>query len=160
MIIVIKTAFLDYLLKMLKRGGIMEVESKFITRYAETDQMGIVHHSNYAVWFEVGRTDFLKKLGMSYKEIEKRGVLLPLYEMNCKFKSPAYYEDEIIVKTKVKLMSKVRAIFSYEVVNALNGDILATGETMHAWTDKSLKPINSQKLVPDIYALFSDGITY
>ena len=67
----------------------MQAETKIITRYSETDQMGIVHHSNYAVWFEAGRTDFFKKVGFSYKEIEGRGILLPLYEMNCKFKSPA-----------------------------------------------------------------------
>ncbi|HKM04264.1 MAG TPA: thioesterase family protein [Lachnospiraceae bacterium] len=133
----------------------MEMESRFMVRYAETDQMGIVHHSNYAIWFEVGRTEFLKHLGLSYKEIEKRGILLPLYEMNCKFKSPAHYEDEIIIKTKIKLLSKVRAIFSYEVANGMDGKILATGETMHGWTDIRLKPINAQAVAPEIYSLLS-----
>lgn len=129
----------------------MQAESKLIARYSETDQMGIIHHSNYAVWFEAGRTDFLKKAGIPNKEIEEQGVLLPLYEMNCKFKSPARYEDEIIVKTKLEHIGKVRIVFSYQVLNAKDGSVLTTGETKHAWTNKSLKPVNAQLLIPDIY---------
>ncbi|MDD4370755.1 MAG: acyl-CoA thioesterase [Bacteroidia bacterium] len=129
----------------------MQVETKLIARYSETDQMGIIHHSNYAVWFEAGRTDFLKKAGIPNKEIEEQGVLLPLYEMNCKFKSPARYEDEIIVKTKLEYIGKVRIVFSYQVLNAKDGSVLTTGETKHAWTNKSLKPVNAQLLIPDIY---------
>jgi acyl-CoA thioester hydrolase len=67
--------------------------------------MGIVHHSNYAVWFEAGRTDFLKQTGVSYSEVEARGVLLPLYEITCRFKSPARYEDEVAVVTRIKELS-------------------------------------------------------
>ena len=130
-------------------------ETKFIVRYAETDQMGIVHHSNYAVWFEAGRTDFLKKAGISNSSIEARGVLLPLYEMNCQFKSPAKYEDEILVVTKLNSLSRVRLQFSYEVVNADNSKLLATGETMHAWTTRELKPVNAKKIIPDIYSNLS-----
>lgn len=129
----------------------MQVETKLIARYSETDQMGIIHHSNYAVWFEAGRTDFLKKAGIPNKEIEEQGFLLPLYEMNCKFKSPARYEDEIIVKTKLEYIGKVRIVFSYQVLNAKDGSVLTTGETKHAWTNKSLKPVNAQLLIPDIY---------
>lgn len=129
----------------------MQAETKLIARYSETDQMGIIHHSNYAVWFEAGRTDFLKKAGIPNKEIEEQGVLLPLYEMNCKFKSPARYEDEIIVKTKLEHIGKVRIVFSYQVLNAKDGSVLTTGETKHAWTNKSLKPVNAQLLIPDIY---------
>lgn len=129
----------------------MQAETKLIARYSETDQMGIIHHSNYAVWFEAGRTDFLKKAGISNKEIKEQGVLLPLYEMNCKFKSPARYEDEIIVKTKLEHIGKVRIVFSYQVLNAKDGSVLTTGETKHAWTNKSLKPVNAQLLIPDIY---------
>ena len=117
--------------------------------------MGIVHHSNYAVWFEAGRTDFLKKAGISNSSIEARGVLLPLYEMNCQFKSPAKYEDKILVVTKLSSLSRVRLQFSYEVVNADNSKLLATGETMHAWTTRELKPVNAEKIIPDIYSNLS-----
>ena len=131
----------------------MKTETKIITRYSETDQMGIIHHSNYAVWFEAGRTDFFKKIGISYKEIESKGILLPLYEMNCKFKRPALYEDELIIKTSLKVITKVRIIFTYEVINNLDGKLLSLGETMHGWTNKALKPVNAEKIIPDVYCL-------
>ena len=133
----------------------MEAETRIITRYSETDQMGIIHHSNYAVWFEAGRTDFFKKIGFSYKEIEGRGILLPLYEMNCKFKSPARYEDEITIKTSLKEITKVRVIFSYKVINDLDGKLLSLGETMHGWTNRDLKLINAEKTIPEVYYLLS-----
>ena len=136
----------------------MEAATKIITRYSETDQMGIIHHSNYAVWFEAGRTDFFKKIGFSYKEIEGRGVLLPLYEMNCKFKSPARYEDEITIKTSLKEITKVRVIFSYKVINDLDGKLLSLGETMHGWTNRDLKLINAEKTIPEVYYLLSKEI--
>jgi acyl-CoA thioester hydrolase len=122
----------------------VQSETRLIARYAETDQMGIIHHSNYAVWFEAGRTDFLKKMGLSYSIIEASGIITPLYEMNCKFKSPAKYEDEISVVTTLKSVSRVRLCFSYQVFNFQSNKLLAEGETMHAWTDKALRPINAQ----------------
>lgn len=126
-------------------------ETLFIVRYAETDQMGVVHHSNYAVWFEAGRTDYLRKTGMSNSEIEARGMMLPLSKLNCTFKSPAKYEDEVIVKTRIKKMSCARVEFEYEVINSEDGKILAVGETIHAWTDKKFKPINIEKRAPEVY---------
>lgn len=119
--------------------------------------MGIIHHLNYTVWFEAGRTDFLKKAGISNTNIEARGILLPLYEMNCQFKSPARYEDEIVVITSLKKIFRVRLCFSYQVINAANHKLLATGETMHAWTDKVLKPVNAEKTVPDVYSILSQS---
>ncbi len=130
----------------------MNTETKLIVRYAETDKMGIVHHSNYPVWFEAGRTDFIKQTGISYSEMEAAGVLLPLYEITCRFKHPARYEDEIVVVTRLKSLSRVRLILSYDVFAAKNGELLATGETMHAFTDAALKPLNMERAAPEIYA--------
>jgi acyl-CoA thioester hydrolase len=115
--------------------------------------MGIVHHSNYAVWFEAGRTDFIKCAGISYSALEARGVFLPLYEITCRFKSPAKYEDEIAVITSLKELSCVRLILSYEVFNLKTNALLATGETLHAFTSSSLKPLNAERVIPDVYAL-------
>ena len=137
----------------------MRTETRFTARYAETDQMGIVHHSNYTIWFEAGRSDFLKNAGVSNSSIEARGVLLPLYEMNCQYKSPAKYENDILVMTCLKSISRVRVVFSYQVLNAENKKLLATGQTMHAWTDKELKPINAVKCIPDVYLALS-GIVF
>lgn len=131
----------------------MKTETILTVRYAETDQMGIVHHSNYPIWFEAGRTDFLKQTGVSYSEVESRNVMLPLYEITCRFKSPAKYEDEIAVITSIKELSRVRLILAYEVLNRKNRTLLATGETLHAFTDKDLRPLNAEKFIPDIYAL-------
>jgi len=137
----------------------MQTETTFTARYAETDQMGIVHHSNYTVWFEAGRTDFLKKAGASNTSIEARGVSLPLYGMNCRYKSPARYEDEIMIVTRLKQVSHIRLCFSYQVLNAADHKLLATGETMHAWTDRALKPVDAEKAVPDIYSMLSKAVT-
>ena len=136
----------------------VETETRFIARYAETDRMGIVHHSNYAVWFEAGRTDFLKKAGMANSEIETRGIILPLSHLECNFKSPARYEDEIVVKTKIKKMTCVMIVFNYEVLNVVDGRVLATGSTSHAWTDKSLKPLNIEKGLPELCRMLKETL--
>lgn len=135
----------------------MVSETHLIVRYAETDKMGIVHHSNYAIWFEAGRTDFIKKAGLPYSQIEEKGIMLPLIELNCKFKIAANYEDEIIIKTSIEEMTNTRIRFHYEAVRM--GDkpaILSTGETMHVWTDKNLKPVNLKKYSPELFELFGN----
>ena len=78
------------------------VDIPLIVRYAETDRMGIVHHSNYPVWFEAGRTEYIKQNGISYSEIEKEGILLPLLELKCRFINSSTYEDRIVVRTSVR----------------------------------------------------------
>lgn len=128
-------------------------ETHFTVRYAETDQMGIVHHSNYPIWFEAGRTDFIKKAGLPYSKMEEMGFLLPLIELQCIYKGAARYEDEIIVKTSLKNMSNTRVTFYYEVYKNNEPNIITTGETLHVWTDKSLKPLNIKKQSPQIYQL-------
>ncbi len=126
-------------------------ETSFTARYAETDQMGIIHHSCYPVWFEAGRTDFIRKLGLSYSEIEQQGLLLPLIELRCVFKGAGKYEDEITVKTRLKDITYTRTFFYYEVYSNNFSEPITTGETVHAWTTKQLKPVNLKKTAPDIY---------
>jgi len=98
---------------------------------------------------------FLKKAGTSYSGIEAKGVLLPLYELNCRFKAPAKYEDEIVVMTSIKQCSCVRLRFSYQICDASNNKLIATGETMHAWTDKAFRPVDAHKTVPDVLSILS-----
>lgn len=133
-------------------------ETRIIVRYAETDQMGIVHHSNYPIWFEAARTDFIRKLGMPYSKMEERGFLLPLIELNCKYKGAAKYEDEILIITRVKELSFTRVTFYYEVFREKDNQLITVGETVHAWTNKSLKPLNIKKHAPDIYSLISEDM--
>ncbi|HEY5583653.1 MAG TPA: thioesterase family protein [Ruminiclostridium sp.] len=128
------------------------VDISLTVRYAETDRMGIVHHSNYPVWFEVGRTEFIKKCGISYSEVESKGILLPLLELKCKFISSSTYEDRIVIRTSIKSYSKTRLNFYYEVFKEQDMKTqISLGETAHVWTNSDLKPINLQKHFPELY---------
>lgn len=126
---------------------------RLIVRYAETDQMGVVHHSNYPIWFEAGRTDFIRKLGMPYGVIEQNGAMLPLLEMKCKFLGFARYEDEVIVETRIKEYTGTRLLFSYNVYREGSEKPITEGETLHVWTNRDLKPVNIKKHSPEIYFL-------
>ena len=129
-------------------------ETKIKVRYVETDQMGIVHHSNYFAWFEVGRTEFIKEQGLSYSEIEARGVIIPLIECGAQFKIGAKYEDELIIKTSMSLLTPVKMDMNYEIIRENDGKLLATGFTRHAFTSRELKPINVKKKNPEVWAVF------
>lgn len=133
-------------------------ETKIIVRYAETDQMGIVHHSNYPVWFEAGRTDFIRKMGMPYSKVEENGAMLPLIELNCRYKGFAKYEDEITIRTSVKENTGIRLAFHYEVFRNNEADPITTGETIHVWTNTSLKPVNLKKFRPELFELVNSAI--
>lgn len=123
----------------------------FPVRFTEIDLLGIVHHSNYPLWFELGRRNFLEKGDISGYMMKELGLALPLTEMECKFRYPAKYRDEITVTTRLAFVSCVKIGFEYTVKNRLNGKILVTGKTVHAWTDRSIKPLNIEKTAPDIY---------
>ncbi|WP_062199154.1 acyl-CoA thioesterase [Massilibacterium senegalense] len=127
-------------------------ETEFRVRYSETDQMGVVHHRNYFSWFEVGRTEWIReKLGMSYADLEKAGLLLPLYESSIRYKSPAKYDDIVVVKTTMKECTNVRIHFYYEVYKKGTDERLVIGETKHAWTNKDLKPVSLKKHHPSLH---------
>lgn len=130
-------------------------EIKLIVRYAETDQMGIVHHSNYPIWFEAGRTDFIRKIGLPYSKIEEKGIFLPLIELKCRYLGSAGYEDEVLVKTSLKAISYSRVTFGYEAVKIGENKLITTGETIHVWTNKDMKPINIKKHMPELFDLLN-----
>ncbi len=135
-----------------------ESQTRFVVRYAETDQMGVVHHSNYPIWFEAGRTDFIRKMGLPYSKIEEDGAKLPLLELKCQFKGFARYEDEIIVKTNISEYTASRLVFHYEVFRLGCERAITVGETMHCWTDGNLKPVNIKKFRPEIYNLIEKAV--
>lgn len=136
----------------------MVSETRLTVRYAETDQMGIVHHSNYPVWFEAGRTDFIKMAGLPYSTIEASGILLPLIELKCKYIGFARYEDVITVKTKINDMTFTRIVFGYEIYNNNDTELITTGETFHVWTNREMKPINIKKHAGEIYQLLGGNL--
>ena len=109
-------------------------------RYAETDKMGVVYYANYLVWFEVARTDLLRSLGWTYREMEVAGVSLPVIEAHCDYKRPARYDDEIEVRTEGQMLSAVRMQFNYSVIRREDGVVAASGHTVHAAVDPSGRP--------------------
>lgn len=116
-------------------------------RYAETDQMGVVHHGNYAQYFEMARLDWLKELGISYKAMEKEGVMLPVYEMNIKFLQPATFDDTLKIITSLKEKPGVRISFLYEVFNQ-EDELLTTASTVLVFMDsETRKPVRCPEYI-------------
>ena len=120
-------------------------------RYAETDKMGIVHHSVYPIWYELARTDLSKEAGFPYSKMEEVGLMTPLVELNCKYYSPAYYDDELTVTATVSKLTPARIVFYYEVFRKASDKPINTGYTVHAIVNKDMKPINTKKVFPEIY---------
>ena len=129
----------------------MITETRFPVRYAETDQMGIVHHSVYPIWFECGITDFIKHYGIAYNELEELGLMLPLIRLTCEYKNPVKYGDSVLVKTRLIKATKVRLVLGYEVYAENKNLFCVNGTTEHAWTATNLKPVNISKYRPEIF---------
>ena len=118
-------------------------------RYADTDRMGVAYYANYFVWFEVGRTEWFRATGTSYREIESDGVWLPVVEAHCEYRQSARYDDDLEIHARATLMSPVRVRFDYEV-HRPDGSVAAVGHTVHAAIDAEGKP---RRLPERIHAL-------
>jgi acyl-CoA thioester hydrolase len=106
-------------------------------RYSDTDKMGFVHHANYFRWFEIGRSELFRHLGLSYKEIEANGFFLPLSEVHCKYHSPSQYDDVLIIETTLDTSLKAGMKFDYHIYSEDEKTIIAKGYTKHACVDRS-----------------------
>jgi acyl-CoA thioester hydrolase len=126
--------------------------SRVRVRYAETDQMRVAYHANFFVWFEVGRTDLLRQIGWSYREMEQAGFQLPVIEAHCRFLKPARYDDEIEIRTVGRLVSAVRVQFEYEAVRVADQVVAATGQTLHAAVTPAGRPCRLPDRVRDLFA--------
>jgi acyl-CoA thioester hydrolase len=116
-------------------------QSRLRVRYAETDQMGVVYHANHFIWFEIGRVDFMRELGFTYRNMEREhGCFIPVVDARCRYKAPAHYDDEIIVRTHLRNVRESMIHFGYELVRASDNEVLAEGETMHMILDSEMKP--------------------
>jgi len=115
-------------------------EVRLRVRYAETDQMGVVYHANYFIWFEVGRVELLRQLGFSYRDMEQNDqCFIAVVDARCRYKAPARYDDEVIVRTRLKNVRESLVHFGYELVRATDALVLAEGETAHIVTDGEMK---------------------
>lgn len=108
----------------------MKNTTKVRVRYSETDAMGVVYYGNYLTWFEVGRTEWLRSIGHSYRGLEEKGFNLPVVEAHCEYKAPAHYDDEIIIETEWRETEDLNFFFNYQIVHE-DGRLLATGWTRH-----------------------------
>ena len=121
------------------KGSVIS-ESRVRVRYAETDQMGVVYHANHFIWFEIGRVDLMRQLGFTYRDMERdHGCFIPVVDARCRYKAPARYDDEIIVRTHLRNVRESMIHFGYELVRASDGEVLAEGETMHMILDAKMK---------------------
>ncbi|MCA0133058.1 acyl-CoA thioesterase [Winogradskyella alexanderae] len=124
-------------------------ETQIRVRYGETDQMGVVYHANYAVYFEVGRTEWLREFGLSYSGMEAEGIMLPVISLSINYKNSARYDDVLKVITRLKKMPTATIDFEYELVKK-SGELLATGSTTLAFIDmKRNRPTRCPKYLLD-----------
>jgi acyl-CoA thioester hydrolase len=116
-------------------------EVQLRVRYAETDQMGVVYHSNYLIWMEIGRVELVRSLGFNYKDLEQTdGVLLSVVEAQCRYLFPARYDDEITVVTEMAKANARAVEFTYEIVRTRDRKQLARGATKHFWLNREMRP--------------------
>ena len=124
-------------------------ESRVRVRYAETDQMGVVYHANYLIWFEVGRVDFIRKLGMDYRSMEHEdGIGIAVVDVSARYKYPARYDDELAIETRLLAARGAVVKFGYRIVKAADGTLLCEGETVHVVVGKDMK----KRTLPEKYA--------
>jgi acyl-CoA thioester hydrolase len=115
-------------------------ETRLRVRYAETDQMGVVYHSNHLIWFEVGRVELMRQMGFSYREMERDdGLYIAVAEVKCRYRAPVYYDEEVVVRTWLKAVRSSVIVFSYELLRAGTDVLIAEGETVHVVTDSAMK---------------------
>ena len=128
--------------------------SKIRVRYAETDRMDVVYHSNYLIWFETARIQMLDQIGIPYREIEARGLFLPVLSVSAEYKSPARFDDHLEVHLFMKKKPRARMHFEYEV--RCGDEVLATGQSSHGFMDRQGKgqrpPEDLLKLIESAWA--------
>jgi len=116
-------------------------ETLIRVRYADTDQAGMVYHANYFLWFEVGRAEYMRAMGLPYREVEASyGLSLPVVECWASYRWPARYDDLVAVRTRMAALSRLRLTFEYEAINVANGRSLALGRTVHVFVGREGRP--------------------
>ncbi len=142
------------------KGGIREVKSlnkirtQIEVRYQETDQMGVVYHANYLVWFEIGRTKFIESLGFNYADMEAHNVVSPVTNVNVSYKYPVQYGDVVYVDTWIESYNGIRTVYGYNIIKE-DDTIAVTGTTEHVIVKKdSFRPLSLRKAFPDWHAAY------
>ena len=126
-------------------------------RYGDTDKMGYVYHANYFRWFEVGRSEMFRSLGIPYKSIESKGFFLPVSEMHCKFNGPSQYDDILLIETSIDKRYRAGMKFDYQIFSEDGKKRLANGYTKHACMDTNGRVVRPPKFLMDIITKNSDA---
>ena|SRR5699024_5846587 len=136
----------------------MKVTTPIKVRYQETDQMGVVYHANYLIWFEIGRTSFIEELGFKYHEMEEDGVVSPVIDANIQFKYPIRYGDEAYVETWIKKYNGIRTTYGYAIVDK-DKNVAVTGETQHVIVNKdTFRPLSLKKKFPKWHEAYKHAL--
>ncbi len=128
------------------------------TQYYETDQMGIIHHSNYFRWFEEARVDFLEKMGYGYDRLEKDGIISPVLKISCEYKGMIRFNDSVEISLKLLEATPYKFKIYYEIIDFKEGGLRAIGESSHCYLNKEGVPVSIKKINPDFYEIFKKYI--
>jgi acyl-CoA thioester hydrolase len=123
-------------------------EARVRVRYAETDQMGVVYHSNYLIWFEVGRVEFIRQMGLNYKQMEEEGCGIAVVDVRARYRLPARYDDELVIETRLLAARGAVIRFGYRILRVADGLLLCEGETFHVCVGMDMK----KRTLPPKYA--------
>ena len=130
----------------------MTIEISVTVRYAETDQMGVAHHAVYPIWYELARTEYIKKFGLTYSQMEEMGIITPLVDLHCRYGGSARYEDELLVSARITALTPARVVFGFSIRRRGEEHPFHTGSSTLAWVDKAtFRPVNMKKRFPDLY---------
>lgn len=140
------------------RSKMKKIKTPIQVRYQETDQMGVVYHANYLVWFEIGRTAFIEELGLSYAEMEAEGVVSPVTRVEADYKKPIRYGEPVFIETWIEHYDGLRTTYAYEVTNE-QGEVAVVGKTNHVIVNtKSFRPLSVRRKFPDWHEKYLNAL--
>lgn len=125
------------------------------TQYYETDQMKIIHHSNYIRWFEEARTDFMEQIGLSYAEMERMGIIVPVLSVSAEYKSMVRYGDSVLISIQVQAYNGVKLDLAYEVYHAETKELHTTGTSRHCFLNEAGRPLSLKRSAPELHEMFA-----
>ena len=140
------------------RKGDMAYEMTIRVQYYDTDAMGIVHHANYIRYFETARTEMLRSKGYPYDRIEDEGMYMPVLSVNADFRTPAVYDEVLVLACRVSRVKGASVELEYEIRSAETGEVHVTGESRHGFTTKDFRPVRLKKDKPEIYRVFTEAM--
>lgn len=123
--------------------------------YYETDQMGIIHHSNYIRWFEEARLHYMKELGLPYDELERMGIIIPVLSVECRYRQPVRYDETVRIHMSITKFNGVKMRAVYEVRDEKTNELRAEGASEHGFVDRDFKPVRMKRDYPEVYDMLS-----